>query len=301
MTAGDDPMTYETYARDILFNGLWMNGGRPLGQGEPFYYQAFYPYFLAAAHWVFGEGMFGVLMLQRWLVALAAVLLTRIAMRLRGDAVWPIALAVSALFVWWKLAPISRDLLNESLYVPLLAAWAASLVYIGRRPEPARAAVAGMLGGFAAITRSTAMLSWFLVWPALVKDLAAHKRRATTDTIEVIEYAIAAPGPFAANMDHKALFALGFYDLYAPGWGMSPVYIAVWLSAIAGLLIVWRYADADRIAVILPLLIALTQYVAVVIVYPKGERLILPVHTMLLPYSAVAAYALWARATRFSR
>ncbi len=43
MTAGDDPMTYEAYARDILFNGIAMNRGLPLGQGEPFYYQAFYP------------------------------------------------------------------------------------------------------------------------------------------------------------------------------------------------------------------------------------------------------------------
>lgn len=366
MTSGDDPMTYETYARDILFNGVWMNGGRPLGQGEPFYYQAFYPYFLAAAHFLFGEGMFGVLMLQRWLVALTAVLLTRIAMRLRGDAVWPMALLVSTLFVWWKLAPISRDLLNESLYIPLLAAWAASLVNIGRRPEPARAAMAGVLGGLAAITRSTAMLSWFLVWPALAIELAAHKRRATilltvagcslavfslvairngvvshqfaptsTElgvtlrggnepppdlvlslgwrkpiyeaigaggyTIEVVEYAIARPGPFAANMGRKALFALGFYEPYAPGWGYSWVYIAVWMSAIAGLLVVLQGSGADRITLAVPFLIALTQYAAVVIVYPKGERLILPIHTMLVPYSAVAAYAVWTRAMRLSR
>jgi len=37
MIGGDDPMTYEAYARDILFNGPLMNGGLPLGQGEPFY------------------------------------------------------------------------------------------------------------------------------------------------------------------------------------------------------------------------------------------------------------------------
>ena len=65
MVAGDDPMIYEGYARDILFNGILMNGGAPLGQGEPFYYQAFYPYFLAASHAIFGEGFFGVLFLQR--------------------------------------------------------------------------------------------------------------------------------------------------------------------------------------------------------------------------------------------
>ena len=59
LVGGDDTMTYEGYARDILLNGILMNGGLPPGQGEPFYYQAFYPYFLAAAHAVFGESMFG--------------------------------------------------------------------------------------------------------------------------------------------------------------------------------------------------------------------------------------------------
>ena len=42
----------------------------------------------------------------------------------------------------------------------------------------------------------------------------------------------------------------------------------------------------------LPLVIAVTQYVALVIVYPKGERLILPIHTLLTPYAAIAAHAL---------
>ena len=50
LVGGDDTMTYEGYARDILLNGILMSGGQPLGQGEPFYYQAFYPYFLAAMH-----------------------------------------------------------------------------------------------------------------------------------------------------------------------------------------------------------------------------------------------------------
>ena len=109
--------------------------GLPLGQGEPFYYQPFYPYFLASTHFIFGEGMFGVLFLQRVLVALTAVILTRIAMKLRGDAIWPMALLISALFVWWKFAPIAADLLNESIYIPLLAAWTASLITLCLRPD----------------------------------------------------------------------------------------------------------------------------------------------------------------------
>ena len=42
----------------------------------------------------------------------------------------------------------------------------------------------------------------------------------------MIEYAISEPGLFAMNLGRKALFVLGFYEPYAPGWGYSPVYIA---------------------------------------------------------------------------
>ncbi len=78
MRGGDDSMTYEWYSRDILFNGILMNGGAAPGQGEPFYYQALYPYFLAAVHAVFGEDMFGVILLQRLLVAFAVWTMVKI-------------------------------------------------------------------------------------------------------------------------------------------------------------------------------------------------------------------------------
>ena len=351
MTGGDDPMTYEAYARDILLNGPLMNGGVPLFQGEPFYYQPLYPYFLAAAHFVFGEGMFGVIFLQRVIVALTAVFLTRIAMRIRGDAIWPTALLISTLFLWWKFAPIARDLLNESIYVPLLVSWTASLVALGLSPQAGRAAATGILGGLAAMARSTSILSWPIVWPAIFIALPRHRRSRTLGTVvacslalfsliaarnwvvshrfvpvstefgvtlaggnippdgliidtgprqatyerlgvdghtaQTIEYAVTAPWSFAANLGRKALFALGFYEPYAPGWGYSPVYIAVWLSAAFGIAIALRDPLAPRIPLLLPLAIALTQYLAVVLVYPKGERLILPIHVLLVPYTII--------------
>jgi hypothetical protein len=341
-----------------------MNGGLPLFQGEPFYYQPLYPYFLALGHYLFGEGMFGVIFLQRVLVALTAVFLTRTAMRLRGDSIWPTALCISTAFVWWKMAPISRDLLNESIYVPLLASWTASLVARSMNPTAGRATATGMLGGLAAMARSTSLLSWPLVWPALfaafhgkararliatvvagslglfstiairnwvvshrfvpvstefgvtllggnippdgLVNPAAHEgiyKRLGVDgyTAQTIEYAISAPGAFAANLGRKAVFALGFYEPYAPGWGHSPVYIAVWVSAVFGIAIALRSPVVPRIVLLLPLAIALTQYLAVVIVYPKGERLILPIHVLLVPYATVAGEWLRRWATRSSR
>ena len=107
-------------------------------------------------------------------------------------------------------------------------------------------------------------------------------------TAQTLEYALSAPGSFAANLGRKALFALGFYEPYAAGWGYSPVYIAVWMSAAFGVAVALRTPSAPRLAVLLPLAIALTQYVAVVLVYPKGERLILPIYILLVPYTAIA-------------
>jgi hypothetical protein len=351
MVAGDDTMVYEAYARDILFNGILMNGGQPLGQGEPFYFQAFYPYFLAATHAVFGEGFFGALFLQRVLVAATAIVLTLMAMLLWRRSAWPAALGVAAGFLYWKLAPISADMLNESLYVPLLAVSTLSLTRLWIEPQPVGAVRAGLLGGVTAITRSTAMLSWAMVWVVMFRRLRGARLRllavsiactlavfsliavrnalvshrfvpASTEfgitlragneppagvaldaeprlalynrlgvdgyTIEVIEYALAAPGHFAGNMARKALFVLGFYEAYAAGWGYSPVYIVAWIGAAAGVVFA-RQAGVAWMPLALPLIVALMQFAAIVIVYPKGERLIVPIHTLLIPYTAIAA------------
>ena len=353
LIGGDDTMTYEGYARDIVLNGILMNGGRPPGEGEPFYYQAFYPYFLAGAHAVFGESMFGPVLLQRLLAAFAIWKLVQLAVDFSTTRIWMVALPLATAFMWWKFRHIAAQPLNESLYVPLLVATAAGLVRLCRFPTHTAALRTGIVSGLATITRSTALLSWAIVWPVcwlamkrarrrhslmtvviaatlavfsliairnwivarvfaptstelgitllggnevppgvqidLAKRAAVYQRFGISDlTATVIEYAITAPGLFAQNMGRKAVFALGFYEPYAPGWGYSPVYIAVWTSAVAGVLVAWR--SQRSLVVLLPALIALTQYIAVVIVYPKGERLIVPIHTLLIPYSAITLW-----------
>jgi hypothetical protein len=358
LVGGDDTMTYEGYARDILFNGILMNGGLPPGQGEPFYYQAFYPYFLAAAHALFGESMFGPVLLQRLLAALAIWKLVDIAVEFASERVWIVALPISAAFVAWKFWPIAAQPLNESLYVPLLVVTAASLIRTCHEPRRRSALASGVLSGLTTITRSTALLAWIIVWPAcwlaikgarhrhsvmvvivsstlavlslitirnwivagvfaptstelgitllggneppegvsidLAPRAAFYREYGISDpTAIVIEYAINRPALFLQNMGRKALFALGFYEPYAPGWGYSPVYIAVWTTALAGLALLLRErraAPLNAVPYALPALIALTQFVAVVIVYPKGERLIVPIHTLLVPYSALTAW-----------
>ena len=119
-------------------------------------------------------------------------------------------------------------------------------------------------------------------------------------TARVIEYAITMPQAFATNIGRKAVFALGFYEPYAEGWGTSLVYVLVWTSAVVGL-IVGRPPGMPVWLFVLPAAIALSQYAAVVLVYPKGERLILPIHTLLVPYSAMVASALIERLRRQGR
>ena len=116
-------------------------------------------------------------------------------------------------------------------------------------------------------------------------------------TRQVVEYAITAPGAFARNLGRKALFALGYFEPYAAGWGYSLVFLGVSLgSAIGFVLALGVRASRRRPIVCLPGLIAMSQFLAVVVVYPKGERLILPFHIILIPYAAVALRSRSARA-----
>ena len=371
LNGGDDTLTYEGYARDILLNGILMNGGLPPGQGEPFYYQAGYPYFLAAAHALFGESMFGPVLLQRLLAAVAMWKVVEMAVAWTSQRIWVVALPIAVSFMAWKFWPIAAQPLNESIYVPLLLASTVALIHVCTGPTRRRALAAGLLSGLATVTRSTALIAWAVVWPAcwlsqkgqprrnmvmavlvasmlsvfsliairnwLVADVFApmptelgitlrggnevppdvtidltarsamyQRFNVNEHTATVIEYAITAPGRFAQNLGRKALFALGFYEPYAPGWGYSPVYIAVWTSAVAGLFLLLRVpkpqtALEERVPYLIPAMIALTQFMAVVIVYPKGERLIVPIYSLLLPYSAIAAWHLAQRAGALTR
>jgi len=154
----DDWLVYESSARDILINGLLMDGGQ--GHAPPFYGQPLYPYVLAAAHWLTGESLFGPLVLQfaalGGVVALTAVLARQaFGSRLAGLC----ALAYAWLFVvvqqeHWRVA---RQLFNENLYMPLVLASLIVLVRLARRRKPPVAwhmLLVGALLGVTAITRS---------------------------------------------------------------------------------------------------------------------------------------------------
>lgn len=354
LVGGDDTLTYETFARDILFNGILMSGGKPPGHGDRFYYQAFYPYFLAGTHAIFGEFMFGAVLVQRLLALVAIVKLVEITVRYTTERGWMIALPIATAFIGWKFWHISGQPLNESLYVPLLVAATAATIRLCDDPSTAGGIWTGVLSGFTTITRSTALLAWAVVWPAAWLAMKGRPKRAPAlamliasflavlslvairnwivagvpspiptegaitllggnepppglvidpgrqplyqrlgigeFTATVIEYAIQEPGLFAMNLGRKALFVLGVHEPYAPGWGYSPVYILTWITAMAGIWLAVKRRRGSIWPVLIPAMISFTQFVAIVVVYPKGERLIVPVHIMLLPYCATAVW-----------
>jgi hypothetical protein len=348
LVGGDDTLTYESYARHILADGILMPH-----LAEPYFYQVLYPYFLAALHAAFGESMFGPMLIQRWLVAFVAWAIMYIAVKISREDVWKVSLAVGVIFAYSKVGPISAKLLNESLFVPLLAVWTAMLLRVALKPSLGRGIRTGLLGGVTTLTRTTALLALAAVIPALWqtwRGLAGRLRLVSTIvgcilivvsliairnaivvhafvplpgefavtlkggnepppdvridlttraafydalgvhefTRIVIEYAIAAPASFAANMGAKALFALGYYEPYAPGFGLSLVFLIVSVAGFFGMVQVLRRGEVPVSVAVVPAFIAFSQFAAVVIVYPKGERLILPFQAIFAAYAAVA-------------
>jgi hypothetical protein len=174
----DDWLIYESSARDILLNGLLMDGGQ--GHAPPFYGQPLYPYALALAHWLTGEGLFGPLALQfaaLGAVVLGAAVLARRAFGSRLDGMAALALVWALVGLEPEHFKVARQLFNENLYMPLVMASLIAVVGLARRSAPParwRALLVGCLLGVTAISRSQFLL---FVPFALLVLLAAWRAR----------------------------------------------------------------------------------------------------------------------------
>jgi hypothetical protein len=168
LESGQDWLTYESYARDILLNGPLMTLGEPLGKGKPYFFQPFYPYYLAALHWVAGEALWGPIVLQLVGSGVAGVLIFFLSKRLADARSAWLALALYALLFWTQLDWVARKLLSENLYFILVPA---ALICLLRFVDARRArdlALAGLLFGIASITRAPTMLYLGVAAPLLV-------------------------------------------------------------------------------------------------------------------------------------
>ena len=64
MSGGDDWLNYEMSGRDVVLNGLIMSQGGVIGRGQPFSLYPGYAYFVAFAHWLTGESIAGVVLVE---------------------------------------------------------------------------------------------------------------------------------------------------------------------------------------------------------------------------------------------
>lgn len=156
LSGGNDWLTYESQARDILFHGPLMPA-----EERPFYYQPLYPYALAIAHLLTGEGLFGLIALQYAGLGLVLIATALLGARLFG---WPGGVAAFVLFLWFlrlEHLAVAGILLNENLFMPLLMASLLALVSLARRRGPPgwrRGLLTGVLLGVTALARSQFLL-----------------------------------------------------------------------------------------------------------------------------------------------
>ena len=196
----DDWLVYESSARDILLNGLLMDGGQ--GHAPAYYGQPLYPYVLALAHWLTGESLFGPLALQfaalGCVVALSAVLAWQ-AFGSRGAALAALAYVWLFVVVQPEHFRVARQLFNENLYMPLVMASLIALVWLARRPSPPtwwKATLVGMLLGITAITRSQFLACVPL---ALLVLLLAWRRQAVAPLLAIVAGLIICIAPVTAR------------------------------------------------------------------------------------------------------
>ena len=359
LTGGDDWLMYEHLARAIVTDPLLQQPGLGAGQGGPLYFQVLYPYFIALTHLAFGDGIFGVVLVQRLLLAASVGWAAAITTRLFGEKIGWIAIVGGAFVLYAKAHRWSAVLLGESLFMPLLVCWTWLLVRTATEP-PAwpRLVLTGVIGGTATLVRSTLVLALPLVMPVWTASLRTRRLRSvviviastfavlglltartwivsrtivvlpssggvalsvgnapssplapepperaefyerlklSAPTRAVVEFAAQDPAAFLANLGRKALYAAGLFALSgieAVGTSVpaiSLVYVGMWAAALAGIYRLTRSPAHPPWAVVaLPGVVAFSHVAAVVAVLPNqyGDRLILPLYPLLIPYAA---------------
>lgn len=179
LSGGNDWLMYEHLSRAIaLGDPLLREPGPGAGQGGPFYFQPFYPYFLAVTHLSFGDDLFGAVLVQRLLLVAAIAWAASTTKHLFGARAGWIAVIGGGIVLYAKGGRWTDVLLSEALFMPLPVGWTAMLVALAAgQPSWPRAATAGVVGGIATLTRSTLLMGWppvLLLWWA---SLRSHRGR----------------------------------------------------------------------------------------------------------------------------
>lgn len=172
-SGGNDWLVYEHLARAIAFDPLLQQPGVGPGEGGMFYFNVLYPYFVSLTHLAFGDGLLGVVLIQRFLLAAAVAWMTQLTRHLFSPRAGWIALVGGGLLLYVKGGRWTNILLAEPLFAPVLAGWGLLLVRTATGTSVKLAIVAaGALGGIASLIRSSLVLGWpfiVAVWSVAVR------------------------------------------------------------------------------------------------------------------------------------
>ena len=163
---GDDPIAYETFARDIFFNGPLMTAW-----AQPYYFYPLYPYILAPAHVLFGEDLSSAAILNGACLAAIALLFWWLGWKqLPGWAV-TIGLAMFGWFCWkyyWPFVPsaYTDHLFALLVFVTILAtvravtSWSWSAWFVAGLTAAAGAATRPSLMTYPIVLAAFIVLGW---------------------------------------------------------------------------------------------------------------------------------------------
>ncbi|MDA2932678.1 glycosyltransferase family 39 protein, partial [Nitrospinae bacterium AH-259-F20] len=174
LNGGDDPLTYETAARQILIERDPLNRMIP---NKPFYYMVGYRYFLAGTHALLGESKAMVVLTHYILLAVACALLYYLIRILAPPG--PALFAAALLFSGQAHGTVYRwatELFPTMLGLALTGAMLLALAHWERQPTLWGAAGSGVLAGLATIVRPNFLV--FLPFAILWMGIALPHPRA---------------------------------------------------------------------------------------------------------------------------
>ncbi len=186
LNGGDDPLVYETAARQIVLENDLLNR---MENTQPFYFTAGNRYFLAASHYLMGPSKAMVVMLQYILLAVTCALLFYITKRLVPS--WVALFGAALFFSGFARESIYRwptDLFPAVATMLLCASLFVQLARCQERLSLKRVSVAGLLLGLASIMRPNVLIfapvAFF--WLILGRGHSKRKNLLAACTLAVI-------------------------------------------------------------------------------------------------------------------
>jgi hypothetical protein len=120
--AGDDWLSYQDFAREIVIGGRWLEGGEGVFRMQPLY-----RYFVGIYHWLFGQSAFVQSIADVWCVLGATILITGFAIKFR---ILPLIIFITSIsYLSINLLGAFRYLIGRGLVeyhamiLMILAAW----------------------------------------------------------------------------------------------------------------------------------------------------------------------------------